>query len=96
MDDSNTMTTTDKFFGIFFIFLAMPAVLIMVPAIEVAIVIGLGLVATGLHMLLRRRRRCGSCGHFFNVAIPQHILLLRRQLKCPHCNSHIRKKRSTE
>ncbi len=85
------MTVTDKFWGGFLLILVIPATLIAFPAIEVVVVLGIVLLLFGVRMLSKKRRRCNACGHVFHLSIPRVILIARRKLHCPRCDSHLRK-----
>jgi uncharacterized paraquat-inducible protein A len=86
------MTATDKFWGFFLVFLAVPAAFIAYfQAIEVAVAISVFVGIAGIRILSRQKRRCHACGHIFNLDVSKFIRLQRKKLDCPRCQTRIRK-----
>jgi uncharacterized paraquat-inducible protein A len=86
------MTATDKFWGFFLLFLAVPAAFIAYfQAIEVTIAIAIIVGIAGMRILSRQKRRCHACGQIFNLDLNKLIKLQRKKLDCPRCQTRIRK-----
>lgn len=86
------MTATDKFWGYFLLFLAIPAAIIAsFQAIGLSVAIAAIVVIGAVRIISKQKRRCHACGQIFNLNMAKFIKFYRKKLDCPRCQTRLRK-----